>query len=453
MTSLGVNDKLQVNDKLDRDKNNGLKATGSELNGNLTHNLNQSPNNHSNDNPNNNPNNNANNNLIPNPSFLVQLSVGLIGMFAFLQVYSVQAILPVLRQEFLASETQVGMTVGITVMAIAFISPFIGMLSDAVGRKNVIIGSLLFLSIPTVLLGFSQSIPSMIGWRFLQGLAIPGITVVTIAYMGEEYIGKNVVRLTSLYISGTVLGGFLGRFVTGHLQEIIGWRSAFFWMGGVTLLGAVWTWFTLPNSKKFIPNTNLRSSLDMLYQHLHNRYVITACLLGVCVLFSLVGCFTYINLYLSEPPYNLSSAVLANIFLVYLIGMVITPIASTLISRFGAARMVMAALPISMLGVLLCLAHPFGWIVVGLAVMSTGVFITQSATITYISANVTEGRSLASGLYYMCYYLGGSIGAWVCGLAYAHSGWRTTVAVLVGVQILAFLMAAFGLIKKPLPNK
>lgn len=386
-------------------------------------------------------------------SLVVQLTIGLIGTFAFLQVYSVQAILPVLMQEFSASETQVGMTVGATVLAIAFMSPFIGMLSDAVGRKNIIIGSLLFLSLPTVMLAFSQSIHSMVIWRFLQGFAVPGITVVTIAYIGEEYVGKNVARLTSFYVSGSVLGGFLGRFITGHLHELIGWRQAFLWMGGLTLVGAIATWFGLPTSKKFVANTNLKSSLNMLYQHLHNRYVITACLLGTCVLFSLVGCFTYINLYLAETPYDLSSSALANIFAVYLIGVVVTPIASTLISRFGAARMVMVAVPMSMIGVLLTLVHPLPWIVVALAVMSSGVFITQSATITYISANVKEGRSLASGLYYMSYYIGGSLGAWVCGLAYAHGGWHATVWVLLGVQVLAFLMASFGLVKKPMPNK
>lgn len=389
----------------------------------------------------------------PSPSLLLQFTIGIIGTFAFLQVYSVQAILPVLMQEFSANETQVGMTVGITVLAIAMMSPFIGMLSDAIGRKNIILGSILFLSLPTVMLGFSQSIYAMVIWRFLQGFAVPGITVVTIAYIGEEYLGKNVARLTSFYVSGSVLGGFLGRFITGHLQELIGWRQAFFWMGGLTLLGAVWVWFGLPSSKKFVANTNLKSSIRMLVQHLHNRYVITACLLGTCVLFSLVGCFTYINLYLADSPYLLSSSALANIFAVYLIGVVITPIASTLISRFGAARMVMVAVPMSMIGVLLTLLHPLAWIVTALAVMSSGVFITQSATITYISANVTEGRSLASGLYYMSYYIGGSLGAWICGLAYSHNGWHATVWVLLGVQVLAFFMASFGLIKKPLAKK
>lgn len=393
-------------------------------------------------------------NFPPSPensaTLLVKLTIGIIGMFAFLQVYSIQAILPIIMQAFHASETQAGMTVGATVMAIAMMSPFMGMLSDAIGRKNIIIASIAFMAIPTALIGFSQSLHTVMMWRFLQGLAVPGITVVTIAYVGEEFAGTGMAKLMSFYVSGTVLGGFLGRFILGHLEEIIGWRQAFFVMGAVTLLGAMWVWWQLPNSKKFIANANIASAVGMLKNHAKNRYVVTASLLGLCVLFSLVGCFTYINLHLADKPYAMSSAGLANIFAVYLIGVVVTPIASNLIAKYGAARMVRVAVVMSMCGVILTSFAPLWVIVLGLTIMSTGVFITQSATITYIAVNVKEGRSLASGLYYMFYYIGGTVGAWVCGLAFRHWQWHGAVMTLLGVQILALGVAVFGMIKKPL---
>ena len=79
--------------------------------------------------------------------------------------------------------------------------------------------------------------------------------------------------------------------------------------------------------------------------------------------------------------------------------------------------------------------------------MSTGVFITQSATISYIAVNVNKGRSLASGLYYMAYYAGGTMGAWLCGMAYARGQWSLTVWLLLFLQILALLVASVGMIK------
>ena len=174
---------------------------------------------------------------------------------------------------------------------------------------------------------------------------------------------------------------------------------------------------------------------------------LTAGALGACVLFSLVGCFTYINLYLADEPYALNSAQLANLFAVYLIGMVITPLSARLITRFGGARTVMMALALSMAGVLATLSPPMWGIVAALTLMSSGVFITQAATISYIAVNVKEGRSLASGLYYMAYYTGGTIGAWLCGLAYKSGGWHGVVAALLAVQLLALLIAAKGMVK------
>ncbi len=349
--------------------------------------------------------------------------------------------------EFAATEVQAGMVVGATILAIAIMSPFLGMLSDAVGRKSFVVGALLFLTLPTALIAQSTTIEWIGLWRFIQGLSVPGITVVIVAYIGEEFEGQSVTELMSYYVSGCVLGGFMGRFLLGHLHEFFGWRNAYYVLATLTLISALWVAKTLPSSSHFVANPNFRSAVKTLGAHLVNRYVVTACLLGSCVLFSLVGCFTFINLYLANSPYNLGTGDLANIFAVYLIGVVITPLSAILLRRFGSARTIIVAIIISMIGVLLTLATPLWLIIIGLGIMSSGVFVTQSATISYIAVNVKQGRSLASGLYYLSYYAGGTLGAWLGGLAYVYGQWRFTVWLLLLVQVLALLIASFGMVK------
>lgn len=378
---------------------------------------------------------------------LLRLAVAVTGLSAFLQVYSLQAILPLLVRDLAATEVQAGLSVGATVLGVAMMSPFMGMLSDAVGRKIFIVGSLLFLAIPTALLAGVQTIEQMMLLRFLQGVAVPGITVVLIAYIGEEFDGKAMTRLMSLYVAGTVLGGFLGRFILGHLSEIIGWRAAFYVMALLAVFSAFFIGKQLPASQKFTAKPHFQTALHTLSNHLKNRYVIAACLLGACVLCSLVGCFTYINLYLAEAPYSLDSGGLANLFSVYLIGMVITPLSSKLITRFGSTRTIMLAIAASAVGVAGTLFAPLPVIIAALVLMSSGVFITQAATISYIAANVREGRSLASGLYYMAYYGGGTLGAWLCGLAYSRYGWTGVVCVLLSVQAAAVMVTVKGMLR------
>jgi predicted MFS family arabinose efflux permease len=52
----------------------------------------------------------------------------------------------------------------------------------------------------------------------------------------------------------------------------------------------------------------------------------------------------------------------------------------------------------------------------------------------------------------MAYYTGGTMGAWLCGIVYARGQWSLTVWLLLFVQVLALLVASFGMIKtKPRP--
>lgn len=362
--------------------------------------------------------------------------VWVIGFFAFLNVYSMQAVLPMVMRDFDATPVQAGATVGATVLAIALVSPFMGMLSDALGRKRILCGALFALTLPTALIPLAQSLHTILLLRFAQGLAVPGIVVVLIAYLSEEFKGGHVARMTSAYVGGTVMGGFCGRFVTGHAGELLGWRGAFFLLAACNLLGALLALWLLPASRHFVPHRHVRGALQTLGRHLANRRFVAICGLGFCVLFALVGCFTYVNLYLAEPPFGLSAAGLANVFGVYLLGVVATPLAGRYIVRFGFLKAVLASLALSATGLLLTLPPALPLVIAGLAVCACGVFICQSATISHIADSVTEGRSLATGLYYLSYYAGGAAGSWLAGLAFEGWGWSGSVLSIIAVQLL-----------------
>ena len=373
-----------------------------------------------------------------------KLIAWLIGFFAFLNVYSMQSVLPLVMQEFHASPVQAGFTIGATVLAVALVSPFMGMLSDAFGRKIVICFSLFALTVPTALIPAAGSLSSVIALRFLQGLAIPGIVVVIIAYISEEFRSANIARMTTAYVGGTVIGGFCGRFLTGHVGDLFGWRGAFVTLAILTFAGAVLTFWLLPPSRHFVANRNVSGAFRLLNSHLRRPRLLAACAVGFCVLFSLVSTFTYINLHLASAPFNFSAAALANVFAVYLVGGVVTPLFGRFIVRFGFRRSIIGALAISGAGLLLTLVPSVPAVIVGLTVCSSGVFACQSTTFSFIATNVVEGRSLATGLYNMCYYAGGAAGTWVAGMAYEAGGWNGAVLAIFTIQLLAAVIAYFG---------
>jgi YNFM family putative membrane transporter len=297
------------------------------------------------------------------------------------------------------------------------------------------------LTVPTALIPLADSFNTLIVLRFLQGLAVPGIVVVLTAYISEEFHAGGVARMTATYVGGTVMGGFCGRFITGHAGHLLGWRGAFVTLAILNLVGALLVLWLLPPSRSFKANRDLRGGFHTLWQHLHHKRLMAACAVGFCVLFSLVGTFTYVNLYLASPAFGLSAAGLANVFSVYLVGVLVTPLVGPYIARLGFLKSLLGALAISATGLLMTLLPSLTGVIIGLAVCSTGVFICQSATISSIAKNVTEGRSLATGLYYMSYYTGGAVGTLVAGMAYESRGWGGSVLSIALIQALAAVIA------------
>lgn len=377
----------------------------------------------------------------------IELSTSVVwalGFLAFLNLYPMQAVLPLLMHEFAADAVQAGATVGATVLAIALLSPLVGVLSDATGRRGWIVGALGAQAALTMAIPFAPGLDAIVAMRFLQGMAIPGVTAVLTAYLAEEYEGNELSRLMAAYISGGVFGGFSGRFVVGYVSDFFDWRSAFFVLAALSLLGAVFVRYRLPQSRHFAVRRDAARSLQQLLAHLRNRQLLSACLSGFCILFCLVGGLTYLMVFLSAAPYSLSSRDLGNLFLVYLVGVLVTPLSARAMSRYGLRRVLMLAFGGAACGLSLTFLSSLPLIVAGMTLFSSGIFCAQAVAIRRVAEVVKEGRSLASGLYGSCYYAGGAAGAWLCAWAYVRVGWSGAGGVVFIVLAVAVAGALVG---------
>ena len=151
--------------------------------------------------------------------------------------------------------------------------------------------------------------------------------------------------------------------------------------------------------------------------------------------------FTYANFLLAAPPYGLGPAALGSIFVVYLIGLVTTPIAMRGVARFGRRPVLAAAVWVEIGGLLVSLVHALPAIVGGLMLIAAAVFIQQALATGFIGVAVTHARSAAVGLYVTCYYIGGSLGGIApAGLWHAF-GWPGCVWLGVAVQAVMLAIA------------
>jgi predicted MFS family arabinose efflux permease len=387
-------------------------------------------------------------------SFQAVAAVCLCGIFAFLNLYVTQPMLPLLEDIFHASKSVVGLTVSAATLGVAISAPLLGALTEQMDRKRVIVASTIALAVPTLLAATSPGLHTLDVWRFLQGLISPGIFAITITYIGEEWERHALPIVMSLYVSGTALGGFVGRVTAGVAAERLNWRWSFVILGLLTLAGAAMIARWLPAERRVISPEHRVSPAEQLramLRHFRNPRLAATFAVGFGMLFALVGTFTYITFYLADPPFHLSTEALSYLFAIYLIGLLVTPAGGFLIRKIGLRAGIAVAVSACLAGALVTLSHSL-WIViiVGRGLVCTGVFLAQATANSFLRVAAPEGgRASAAGLYICCYYIGGTIGGVLPAYAWSLGKWPACVALIVCVLAITLAVALVGWREKP----
>ena len=333
-----------------------------------------------------------------------------------------------LAREFGVSSAQVGTVIGATTLAVALFSPVAGLIADAHGRRRVILGAFALLVVPGLLATQAQTLGALNLARFGQGLLIPLVMVAVSAYLAEEAPRGRFARLLTAYVTGTIVGGWAGRLLSGLAEHAGNWRAAFWLLVLSNALGLAVAWIGLPPEKNFAAQRRLTEVAATLRAHLRNPVLLATCLTGFLILFVLVSVFNTVTLRLAGTPYSLGSGPIGAVFTVYLLGAVITPVTAPALSRRGPRWALGAAVLTGLVGLGLTLAEPLPLLILGLAAAACGVFLAQAASLNAVQQSVGAGRSLATGLYNFAYYGGASVASVLAGAAYDDRGWNAVVA-------------------------
>src|SRR2546423_6978123 len=156
-----------------------------------------------------------------------KIAVAIAGFCTFLTLYSPQGLFPALGGEFGVGAAEITPIRTASTLAIALTAPFTGAIADVLGRKRVIAAAMLAVVVPTIGAAFAPDVQALVAWRFIQGLLLPPIFAVTVAYIGDEWPPAQVAGVAGIYIAGSSLGGFCGRLGPGVLCDLISWRGAF----------------------------------------------------------------------------------------------------------------------------------------------------------------------------------------------------------------------------------
>ncbi len=365
-----------------------------------------------------------------------QLAVGLAGYCCFINLYAPQSLLPLLADEFGAGAAEVSTIITVSTLAVAVTAPFTGTVADVLGRKRVIVAAMFALVIPTIMVGLSTSLSWMIFWRGVQGLVLPPIFAVTVAYIGDEWPPNEATTAAGIYSSGSSIGGFSGRLVTGIFADWVGWRWGFFALGTIALAGAIGVMLLLPRESKFVRSEGLLASGRQMLSHFRNPQLVAVFAVGFGVLFNFIATFTFVSFHLAAPPYNLSATWLGALFVTYLAGSALTPWTGWAVNRFGRRRFMIRVIAVWIGGALMMLAPSLALIIFGLTLCAACGLVCQAISTANVTITAKAGRSSAVGLYVTSFYVGGSFGAALGGLAWTFGGWPACVAMVVAMLLI-----------------
>ena len=115
------------------------------------------------------------------PQFIrVTLALFSAGLATFALLYCVQPILPILSQDFGISPASSSLSLSASTGMLAVGLMFTGPLSDAVGRKPVMVVALLLAAVGTLVCAVMTSWDGILLMRALIGLALSGVAAVAI---------------------------------------------------------------------------------------------------------------------------------------------------------------------------------------------------------------------------------------------------------------------------------
>lgn len=369
------------------------------------------------------------------------LALSLGSLMVFSNIYTTQPLLPTLVEHYGISKLEANWSVTITTLTLALSLLCYGMLSDALGRKRLIMFSMAGSVLATFALGFAYEYQHLLILRALQGFCLGGLPAIAIAYMGDEFSRKALVNAVGFYIASNTLGGIGSRLIGGFLGEWLGLQYTFFVMAGWSLIAVLLFAKLLPPSQQFSRHpVNLKRMFSAITNHLSNPALRVAYLIGGLSSMLFINQYSYITFVLAAEPYLLSAFWIGLLFLTYLSGTVASAFSGHLLNYLPQSVGMALGIVIFTSGILLTSVQGLYWIIAGFLLNAFGFFLCHSLNSSWVSRFARHNRASASSLYLVFYYLGGSLGGLYLNPFWEWRGWSGVV--ISSVCVLGFILLA-----------
>ncbi|GAB2922842.1 MFS transporter [Rheinheimera gaetbuli] len=367
----------------------------------------------------------------------------LAAVVVFANLHLLQPLLPQLSREFGLTPLQASWayTAGTLCLGVSLL--VYAALSDAWGRKNLLLLTLTGMTLSTLALTQVDSFSALVFWRAVQGIFLGGLPAIAIAWMGETYSKPAMVAAVGFYISANSLGGISGRLMAGALADLGHWQWAFWPVALLGVLSCYFIWRYLPASKTFVAKPfSLRQACVDNWFHLRRPLLLLTYLIGGLNFFIFLNQYTYIGFVLADAPYSLSSFWIGLLFITYFTGTFGSAISGRVAQQLPVPLGMALGVIILILGTLITLSSSLWLIVLGFFINAFGFFLTHSLASSWVNQCASRAKASASALYLVFYYVGASSGGLYLQPFWQWLNWHGVVVgalLMYGVTLLLCL--------------
>lgn len=369
-------------------------------------------------------------------------SIGLViaSLIIFGNLYAIHPLLPLISAEFQVSTLRASNAFTLTAFTLGLSLLIYGPLSDALGRRGPLIIGMLVTGLLTLSMAFVTNFTTLVIMRALLGFALGVLPATAIAYLGDSMSRTALISAVGLYISGNSLGGAGGRLLGGFIADHFGLSAVFLSIGVASIIGVGIVALLLPPATGFQRQPlSLKGSLSVFADHLSNRALLPAYLVGGLNFMVFINLYTFITFRLSNAPWKLGATSLGLLFLTYLAGTLSASLSGRVGNHRATQGMILGVI-IFMFGCLITLSDQLWIIIAGLLCNSFGFFLTHSLANSWVNQHAANGKASASSLYSVFYYLGAAVGIYYLAPFWNAGGWP---AVIAGSLLILLLNVGF----------
>jgi len=258
-------------------------------------------------------------------------TVFLLGFFIdCINIFMSAIALPNIASSFSASQSMVAWVTNAYILGLILIMPMSLWLATKLGNQKLLCYSMLLFSISICFIGFSESIYSLIFWRFIQGIAGGLLIPVGQALVYALFPNQERQRISTLIMAIALIAPAFSPAIGGVIIDSLNWRWVFLSNLPFSLLAAALAWLWIKKTENVssekpdikglvIFNISLLSLLLSLsfYSDYHNvSFALTSFLISVGMLIFYIRHAKKI----SHPVLNLQllkNKNLRNAFIVY----------------------------------------------------------------------------------------------------------------------------------------